>query len=146
VRKFVMLKEREIEGEWPTKQIEDISIRFFNYLQDYIAAGVPAYSKHAIMGPAGKVLSAVEADGFGENVESYVGFIANIHDQTSEHSLSSTGMQELKNGVEGLLQLRRVSSQRMFHRYVRAVDYDVFYRKIKQIRERSEAKKEASKD
>jgi hypothetical protein len=93
------------------------------------------------MGPAGKLLSIIAASKFGDNVDSYVGYIANIHGQQSKKRLTLQGMENLKEAVSRLVQLRKRSSERAFLKMLNSVDYGVYYMKIKEIGEKSEAKK-----
>ena len=100
----------------PTKEIDETQAQLFTYLTDFIPeAG--AYSKHAIMGPAGKLLGIVAASKFGENVDSYVGYIANIHDQQSKTHLTLSGMASLKAAVSNLIKLKQNKSERAFKNF-----------------------------
>jgi hypothetical protein len=93
------------------------------------------------MGPAGKLLGIIAASKFGDNVDSYVGYIANIHDQQSKKRLTLQGMENLKEAVSGLIRLKKRSSERAFLKMLNSMDYGVYYKKIKEIGEKSEAKK-----
>jgi hypothetical protein len=93
------------------------------------------------MGPAGKLLGIVAASKFGGNADSYVGYIANVHDQQSMKHLTLSGMESLKSAVSNLIELRKEMSERAFLKILSSVDYGVYYLKVKEISERSEAKK-----
>jgi len=45
----------------------------------------------------------IEASQFGESVESYVGHIINIHNQSSKKLITQTGIERLRKGVEILV-------------------------------------------
>lgn len=140
MRKPIIMETRATDEAWPKNEIEETQAQLFAYLLDFIPEKW-VYSKHAIMGPAGKLLGIVAASKFGENVDSYVGYIANIHDQQSKKHLTSSGMQSLKAAVSNLIKLRKNMSERAFLKILNSVDYGVYYLKVKEISERSEAKK-----
>jgi len=125
---------------WPTEEIDSIKDSLYKYLADFIPERWE-YSKHAIMGPAGKLLSIISASKFGENVDSYVGYIANIHREQSKKHLSTGGIESLRISALKLIQLKQKSSERAFLKILNSVDYGVYYLKVKGIGERSEAKK-----
>ncbi|MEM0272589.1 MAG: hypothetical protein QW514_08620 [Thermoprotei archaeon] len=140
----IIMETREKEFNWPTAEIEEIQRDLFEYLGDYYAKD-QRYTKHAIMGPVGKLLTIVESSMFGDNVDSYVGYIANVHDAQSEKRLSKEGMEKLRAATSKLINLRRQVSERAFLKIVRSVDYGVYFLKVKQIAERSAEKREALK-
>ena len=140
MRKPIVMETRATDEAWPTKEIDETQAQLFTYLTDFIPE-TSAYSKHAIMGPAGKLLGIVAASKFGENVDSYVGYIANIHDQQSKTHLTLSGMTSLKAAVSNLIKLKQNKSERAFLRILSSIDYGVYYMKVKEISERSEAKK-----
>jgi len=140
MRKPIVMETRATDEAWPTKDIEETQVQLYTYLTDFIPEKW-AYSKHAIMGPAGKLLGIVASSKFGENTDSYVGYIANIHDQQSKKHLTLSGMESLKVAVSNLIKLRQNRSERAFLKILSSVDYGVYYMKVKEISERSEAKK-----
>lgn len=144
MRKPVLLEVGWEKVEWPTQQIAEAIDSLFGYLEDYISEQ-PGYSKTAIMGPVGKLLSMIEASQFGESVESYVGHIINVHNQSSKKLVTQAGIERLRKGVEILVDMKKRFTDRDFHRIVRSVDYGVYFRKSKEIAERREEKKEQSK-
>ena len=140
MRKLIVMETRATDETWPTKKIEETQSELYTYLADFVPEKW-GYSKHAIMGPAGKLLGIVAASKFGENVDSYVGYIANVHDQQSKKHLTLSGMESLKSAVSNLIELRKDMSERAFLKILSSVDYGVYYLKVKEISERSEAKK-----
>jgi hypothetical protein len=144
MRKPVLLKVGWEKVEWPTQQIAEAIDNLFGYLEDYLPEQ-SGYSKTAIMGPVRKLLSMIEASQFGESVESYVGHIINIHNQSSKKLVTQAGIERLRKGVEILVDLKKRFTDRDFHRIVRSVDYGVYFRKSKEIAEKREEKKEQSK-
>lgn len=140
MRKPIMMETRATDETWPTKEIDETQAQLYAYLADFVPEKW-GYSKHAIMGPVGKLLGIVAASKFGENVDSYVGYIANVHDQQSKKHLTLSGMQSLKSSVSNLIRFRQNRSERAFLKILSSVDYGVYYMKVKEISERSEAKK-----
>jgi hypothetical protein len=140
MRKILLMETRATDEFWPTKKIEETQTQLYAYLDDFIPDKW-LYSKHAIMGPVGKLLGIIAASKFGDNTDPYVGYIANIHDQQSKKRLTPAGMANLKSAVTTLLTIRKEVSERAFLKILSSVDYAVYYLKVKEISERSEAKK-----
>lgn len=134
------METRETDEVWPTKRIEETQAQLYSYLDDFIPDKW-LYSKHAIMGPVGKLLGIIAAAKFGDNVDPYVGYITNIHDQQSKKRLTLGGMVNLKNAITTLLAIKKEVSERAFLKILSSVDYAVYYLKVKEISTRSEAKK-----
>ncbi len=141
MRKPILMEERSLEGGWPTRQIQEATSNLHAYLKEYVPGGPPNYSKHAIMGPVGKLLPMLASESFGANVESYVGYITNIHTQSIGRPPPAEAAKSLRAGIEELLNLKDELSPRMFKRILESVDYGVYYLKTKEIMERSQAKK-----
>lgn len=140
MRKIILMETRATEEEWPAKKIEDVQSQLYTYLGDFIPEKW-GYTKTAIMGPAGKLLSIVAASKFGENADSYVGYIANVHEQQSKKRLTTIGMDNLKEAVSNLIELKKNTSERSFLKILSSIDYGVYYLKVREISERAEAKK-----
>jgi hypothetical protein len=140
MRKPILMEKMATDEAWPTEEVEAAKENLYKYLADYVPERW-AYTKHAIMGPAGKLLGIIAASKFGYNTDSYVGYIANIHNQQSKKHLTLEGMESLKEAVSGLIKLKQRSSERAFLKMLNSVDYGVYYKKIKEIGEKSEAKK-----
>jgi hypothetical protein len=134
------METRATDEVWPTKRIEETQAQLYAYLGDFIPDKW-LYSKHAIMGPVGKLLGIIAASKFGDNADSYVGYIANIHDQQSKKRLTHSGMAYLKNAITTLLTIRKEVSERAFLKILSSIDYAVYYLKVKEISERSGANK-----
>ena len=140
MRKPILMETRAVDESWPTKEIQDTQTHLYRYLADFIPEKW-VYTKHAIMGPAGKLLGILASSKFGDNTDSYVGYIANIHGEQSRKRLTPEGIQSLSSGVSSLIELKQNRSERAFLKILSSVDYGVYYMKIKEISERSEAKK-----
>lgn len=140
MRKPIIMETRAVDESWPTKDIEETQVHLHKYLADFIPEKW-GYTKHAIMGPAGKLLGIVASSKFGDSADSYVGYIINVHDEQSKKRLTSEGMQSLRNATANLIKLKQKRSERAFLKILSSVDYGVYYLKVKEISERSEAKK-----
>lgn len=145
MRKPIQMEKLATDEAWPTEEIEAVKGNLFTYLADYLPEKW-TYTKHGIMGPAGKLLGVIAASKFGNNVDSYVGYIANIHDQQSNKHLTLRGMDSLKEAVSGLIRLKQKSSERAFLKMLNTVDYGVYYMKIREIGEKAEAKKSGAEN
>lgn len=146
MRKPLLMESREADTAWPTKDIDEVKEDLFKYLSDFMPEKW-GYSKYAIMGPVGKLLAAVASSKFGDNVDSYIGYISNIHGQQSKKHLSADGMSSLRNAVSQLIKIKQSSSERSFLKIINSIDYAVYYLKVKEIAQRAEQKKsEGSKE
>lgn len=134
------METRAVDESWPTKEIQETQVHLYKYLADFIPEKW-GYTKYAILGPVGKLLDIVASSKFGENTDSYVGYIMNIHDEQSKKRLTTEGMQSLRNATANLIRLKQSRSERAFLKILSSVDYGVYYLKVKEISERSEAKK-----
>jgi hypothetical protein len=140
MRKPILMEKMTSDEVWPTEEIEAAKESLYKYLTSYVPERW-TYSKHAIMGPAGKLLGIIAASKFGDNIDSYVGYIANIHNQQSKKHLTLEGMENLRDAVSRLITLKQGSSERAFLKMLNSVDYGVYYLRIREIGEKSEAKK-----
>jgi len=135
MRKLILMETTETGKPWPSNKIEEAQTQLYAYLSDFKPERY-SYSKHAIMGPVGKLLGIIAASKFGDNVESYVGYIINIHDQQS-----IIGISNLKDAVTTILAIRETVSERAFLKILSSIDYAVYYLKMKEISERKAEKK-----
>ncbi len=146
MRKPIVFENSYEKLEWPTQRIAGVVDDLYGYLSEYVPEQF-GYTKTAIMGPVGKLLSLVESSRFGDNVDGYVGYIVNIHRQQSvgHNEISLEGMERLMKSVQTLLDLKKEFSSRDFHRIIRSVDYAVYFKKMKEIADKSEKKQQAAK-
>ena len=141
MRKPIIMEKMVTDQAWPTEEIDAAKESLYKYLAEYLPERW-VYTKHAIMGPVGKLLAIIGASKFGDNVDSYVGYIVNIHSQQSKKHLTVEGMENLKEATSVLIRLKKSSSERAFLKILNSVDYGVYYKKVKEISEKSEEKKE----
>jgi len=127
-----MLPEKEPPSpELVEKAKEDIISGLYDYLEDYEPER-HGFTKSLLMGPAGKLLSAITSGRF-ENPDAIVGFVVNIHANTSKKELGPKSLQRLKEAVEGMANLRRMVSERAWPRTLREIDYAVFLKQYGRV-------------
>jgi|Deesub1362A_J573_1020465.scaffolds.fasta_scaffold00838_6 hypothetical protein len=137
MRPIYWTKEAE---EVDREKISEMEKKTIEHLSDYLKTFYPkksgeaeySYTKTSIMGPIGKLLSAVSS-GKIENPDALIGYIVNIHNATADNPLSKHGKEHLENGVKALLELRAVAPKRMWMRILREVDYAVYKNKLEYI-------------
>lgn len=112
---------------------ENVVKNLVEYLGDYQPERIGASkSKSSMMGPVGKLISAISAGRF-ENKIAIVGFVANIHNNVSKTPLSQNAFNRLSAAVDGLEQLRKLVPSRMWLRVLREIDYAVFAKQYEKI-------------
>jgi hypothetical protein len=89
-------------------------------------------SKGNLMGPVGKLLSAVSSGRF-ENEDAIMGYVVNIHNNTSTLSLTPVSLDNLKMAINSLHQIRLIANERMWLRILREIDYAVFLRQYERV-------------
>lgn len=123
------------------EQIERATDNLSGYLINDYWPKTLSYSKHALMGPVGKLL-AVLVSGRIQGKEALVGYVANIHQNTSQRErISPEGLKFLNDAIDALVTLREGLPKREWLRVLRDLDYAVFFKKYEQIAERIEEKR-----
>ncbi|MCD6348794.1 MAG: hypothetical protein J7L91_04135 [Candidatus Korarchaeota archaeon] len=115
-----------------------------SYLEGYVPKR-PANTKHSIMGPVGKLLSAMEANRFS-TVDGYVGYTVNIHHNTGVRDPDVNQIESLKKGVSLLIEIKGKVDPSRWKRILREVDYAIYFRKLKRIVETSKKKDKGEGD
>jgi len=135
------MREEEAFGLKDLEEIrqlkEDVIDALSSYLEGYYRGG---FSKHAIMGPVGKLLSAVASSKI-ESVEALIGYILNIHEKATGYAVQQEYREHLENGIRLLMELKRKTPKRLFTKELREIDYGVYYRRMKCIAEKIAKKK-----
>jgi hypothetical protein len=118
----------------PVKEkIERVAQCFARYLDDFRVRG---RTKHAVMGPVGKILKRV-ADGTTADV---LGYGINVHEAQGGGPLMPSAAQALRDGVEGLAKLLEENPSPTFRdRVLERVDYATFYHRKRRDVERMAA-------
>lgn len=120
--------------------IESIIENLAEYLEDFVPERKgPSFSKTSVMGPVGKLLSAVSSTKL-ETKDALIGYVVNVHENTSTKRLSKDGKKSLEEGVENLLLLKEKAPKRFFSKAIREIDYGVYKRKLEYILTRSKDK------
>ncbi len=115
------------------KDVESIIDNFAKYLEDYIPEKIgPKLSKSSIMGPIGKLLSVISSTKL-DTKDALVGYVINIHENTSNKLLTDKGRNNLEVGIEKLLKLKQKAPKRFFSKALREIDYGVYKRKLEYI-------------
>jgi len=99
-------------------------------------------SKTSVVGPVGKLLSAVSSARL-EARDALIGYVVNIHENTSRTRLTDRGRKELETGVDKLLSLKKKAPKRMFTKSLREIDYGVYKKKLEYILTKWEEKRRA---
>lgn len=126
-----MLPEKPPPPEKVAEAKENVVSALYDYLEDYEPEKWVA-SKSGLMGPAGKLLSAVTSGRF-ENRDAIIGFVVNIHANTSRRELGPTSLGRLKEAVDGMAKLRQLVSDRMWPQTLREIDYAVFSKQYSRV-------------
>ena len=117
-------------------KVEALISRLVDVLSEYLDEYIPktsSYSKHAIMGPVGKLLGILMS-GKLENKDAIIGYIVNIHRNTAKSEyVSKTAIDKLDEAVNLFFELRKIVTTRMWIKTLREIDYAVFKRRFKKI-------------
>jgi hypothetical protein len=115
------------------REVQSIIDNFSEYLKDYIPKQKGSrLSKSSVVGPVGKLLSAVTAERF-ETRDALLGFALSIHENTSDKALTKEGREKLEKAIEQLIILRKNIPARLFMKALREIDYGVYKRKFEYI-------------
>lgn len=124
--------EPGIERKELKKAVNDVVEELNSYLDSFIPKAGFGYTKHAIMGPVGKLLGALESGRF-ESVDGYVGFTVNIHENLSKKPAGEEEIGKLRSAVSTLLDLKGKVGIGRWPKLIREIDYSVYYRRMEKI-------------
>ncbi len=127
------MKEEKITTN--SEEIKKLEQEAIAELSEYLKTFEPetyAPSKSSMMGPVGKLISAV-ASGRFENKDAIVGFIVSIHNNLSESRASPSAVARLKDAVNTLEKLHTITPRRYWLRVLREIDYGVFISRYGQV-------------
>lgn len=138
-------EESKVTPELMQEIGEDIEYaieRLSEYLEDFVPERRgPRMSKSSVMGPVGKLLSAINSTKL-ETKDALIGYVVNIHQNTSGRRLTDKGRENLEKGVERLLSLKEKAPKRIISRAMQEIDYGVYKRKLEYIIQKHEEKSE----
>jgi len=129
LRRFIFTNVERFQYESIKEKIEEIKDTFDRYLDSYPAKTYK--SKHAIMGPVGKILQEIKKGKW--DVESLSGYAVNVHlhNPKTKGKISESAIAALEEGIEKLLSLIRGESIASQDRILELVDYGLYYRQRK---------------
>jgi len=134
-------KPPQIEKTELKNVINKVSKDLATYLDSFMPkGGTTSYTKYAIMGPIGKLLSTLESEKFS-TVDGYVGYTVNIHENTGEMGPKKEYIDLLRRSVAQLLDIKNKVGLSRWPKIIREVDYSIYFLRMKVIQERAEAKK-----
>lgn len=129
-------EEKEADEQQITQVLEETIEHLSEYLKTYRPKST-GYTKSSIMGPVGKLLSAISSKKI-ENADALVGYVVSIHNNTSDWKLTKEGNEQLKAGVKALMRLQSIVPKRMWMKTIRELDYAVYKNKLEYILTRGE--------
>ncbi|MEM3573580.1 MAG: hypothetical protein QXW47_10175 [Candidatus Jordarchaeales archaeon] len=133
MKKPIKMIEKTVEKD--KEEVKNLTNGIITELSEYLKGFVPqreSISKHSIMGPVGKLLSVIESGRF-ENKEALIGYLINIHNNTSMNRISKEGLDHVKCALDELEKLRSKVDVRTWLRLLREIDYAVYKNKMEQI-------------
>lgn len=125
MRPFIWLRE---EAEEKKEEARGITNSIISKLSEYMQSYEPetsGFTKSALMGPVGKLISAV-ASGKFDNESAIVGFIISVHNNTSKTKIEEKHLQILRSAISELKELHKITPRRYWLRTLREIDYGVF--------------------
>lgn len=142
--------EKNIDSE-QRKKLEETRdkavLSFSDYLREDYFPRNESYSKHALLGPVGKLL-AVFASGRIETAEALLGYVVNVHNNTANtatQNLPPRALQRLQDGIKALIELKSGMPKRGWLKLASDLDYAIYFNKYAQVAELKAAKLENSK-
>lgn len=132
-RPLIVVQQQPYDWEAAKQQIGEIAGHFAAYLDDFRSKRRTG-SKHAVLGPVGKLLN--KAAGGERNMESLLGYTVRVHEMSSQSSyLSPAGIEHLRAGADALLVLLDDAPLAARDRIIAQVDDSVYYLRRKQWHE-----------
>ncbi len=144
-RPLVVMREK---GKAPSmgeirEEIAEIVKVLAKYLE-YYRPRQPGYSKHAIMGPVGKLLGVLESGKLYDK-DAVVGYVISVHRNTAATDyVPPEAIKTLEEAVDKLVALREKLPSRLWIKVLREIDYAVYKARLEWILERAEKKAASS--
>lgn len=131
---FITEEEEKYDEEHVKTLLNEISTTLAKYLDHYKPKTESPFTKHAIMGPVGKLIPILTS-GRLKDKNAIIGYVINIHRNTSASGFISKDAVELLNSaVDKLIELRNcVRSTREWLKCLRELDYSVFKLRMEKI-------------
>lgn len=143
-RSLIIVQQQPYDWEEAKPRIQEVAAHFAAYLDEFRSKH-ESYSKHAVLGPVGKLLNKVAS---GErNLESLLGYTTRIHEMSNISSyLSPQALEHLREGADKLLSLLQEAPLAARERVIAQVDDAVYYLRRKQFADFLEDRRHAFGD
>jgi hypothetical protein len=140
-RSLIVVQQQPYDWEKAKPHIQEVAMHFAAYLDEFRSKR-DSYSKHAVLGPVGKLLS--KATSGERNLESLLGFTVRIHEMSNISSyLSPQALEHLREGAGQLISLLDEAPLAARERIVAQVDDATYYLRRKQDAEFLEGRRQA---
>lgn len=137
-----LVRMKRVPPSMTEAELKETLERVINLLSKYLEGYIPkrpGLTKHSVMGPVGKLISAMEASRFNSE-EGYLGYTVNVHENTGISPPSKEGIAKLREAVGLLLELKSKVGISRWPKILREIDYAVYFNKMMWIRERGKEK------
>jgi len=123
-----MEKEQELASVDDIREARtEATVALVNYLETYKPEPARRESKHALMGPVGKLLSRITATG-DINWEAVKGYVLSVHkNQQAPRGVSADAAIRLDTAMEALAKLRGLLPPTKWIKTVEDIDDEVFF-------------------
>lgn len=129
-RSLIVVQQQPYDWTEAKPRIQNVASHFAAYLDEFYSKR-DSGSKHAVLGPIGKLLNKAAS---GErNLESLLGYTVRIHEMSNISSyLSPQALEHLRAGAEELISLLKEAPLAARERIIAQVDDAVYYLRRKQ--------------
>lgn len=138
---YIREEEKQLVGEDLRQAVNEAVTLLEHYLEDFIPKTF-AYTKHAIMGPVGKLLSLLVSGRFS-NKDALIGYIINVHKNTAATEfVEENTVKKLSEAVDKLLEIKSKVSVRTWLKILSEIDYAIYKKKFENILQKIKEKEE----
>lgn len=140
-RSLIVVQQQPFDWEKVKPHIQEVATHFSAYLDEFRSKRSSG-SKHAVLGPIGKLLNKAAS---GErNLESLLGYTTRVHEMSNISSyLSPQALDHLRKGADGLVSLLQEAPLSARERIIAQVDDSVYYLRRKQYADFLEGRRQA---
>ncbi|MCK8825368.1 hypothetical protein [Fuchsiella alkaliacetigena] len=127
--KYVVAQSQKFKFSNIKEKIEEIAHHFATYLDDFWGKS-SSNSKHATMGPVGKVLEKVKTAEWGK--DDLLGYTIRVHEMNSDKGyLSDEALEGLEQGITEVLKLVDDIPLQAKSKAIEHIGYAVYYKQRK---------------
>lgn len=145
MRRPIIMAEPDIAA-FPADDVKTAIVALGRYLvDDYFPKDMGSFSRHALMGPAGKMLEVLQSGRIRDR-EALLGYVTQIHNQSASYQLSADGLEHLQAAADAIMAIRQRSSERQWIRALREIGHGVYLIQYAAIQERFRKKKQTAAD